>query len=68
MPDRAFLPGTGYPLLDGQNILELKYRIEIPAIFKELIERFKLQPQPVSKFRLGLDAMGFLPVPARTVS
>jgi hypothetical protein len=66
MPDRAFLPGTGYPLLDAQNILELKYRIEMPAIFKELVERFKLQPQPVSKFRLGLDAMGYLPVPART--
>jgi hypothetical protein len=68
MPDRAFLPGTGYPLLDHQNILELKYRIEIPAVFKELVERFKLQPQPVSKFRLGLDAMGFLPVPQRRTS
>jgi hypothetical protein len=65
MPDRAFLPGTGYPLLEDQNILELKYRIEMPAIFKQLIERFKIEPHTVSKFRLGLDAMGYLPVPQR---
>ena len=25
LPDRAFLPGTGLPLLPGQNIVELKY-------------------------------------------
>jgi hypothetical protein len=65
MPDRAFIPGVGYPLLEGKNILELKYRIETPGLFKELIEEFKLQTQTVSKFRLGLDAMGYLPVPQR---
>ena len=65
MPDRAFIPGVGYPLLEGKNILELKYRIETPALFKELIETFKLQTHTVSKFRLGLDAMGYLPMPHR---
>ena len=65
MPDRAFIPGAGYPLLEEQNILELKFRVEAPAMFKVLIEQFKLEPQTVSKFRLGLDAMGYLPVLTR---
>jgi hypothetical protein len=61
LPDRAFLPGTGFPMLEGQNIVELKYRVALPGLFKQLVERFKLKTQPVSKFRAGLAALGLTP-------
>lgn len=62
MPDRAFLPGTGLPLIPEHCILELKYRVELPAVFRQLVERFTLMVQPVSKFRLGLGALDYAPV------
>lgn len=34
-------------------ILELKYRTAIPALFKELLSRFALEPEPFSKYRLA---------------
>ena len=49
LPDRAFLPGVGFPVLEGQNIIEVKYRVTLPAMIKQLSEQFKLRPQPVSK-------------------
>ncbi len=61
LPDRAFLPGTGLPLLDGQNVVELKYCVALPAIFKQLIEQFALKMQPISKYRAGLALLGLSP-------
>ena len=61
MPDRAFLPGVGLPLLDGQNIVELKYTVALPAAFKQLVELFALKTQPVSKYRAGLALLGLSP-------
>jgi hypothetical protein len=63
LPDRAFLPGVGLPLMDGLNIVELKYCVALPAAFKELVERFALQMQPVSKYRAGLALLGLSPDP-----
>jgi hypothetical protein len=63
LPDRAFLPGTGLPLLEGQNIVELKYSVALPAMFKELVEQFALRVQPVSKYRAGLALLGLSPDP-----
>ena len=57
MPDRAFLPGTGLPMIEGQAIVEMKYRFELPALFKEAAEIFQLQPVQISKYRLGFDAL-----------
>jgi hypothetical protein len=51
------------PFFDGQMILELKYRVRVPAIFRRLIEEFALSPRAASKYRLALAALG--PVPAR---
>ena len=34
MPDRAFIPGVGMPLVEGQCIIEVKYRRELPALIK----------------------------------
>jgi hypothetical protein len=61
MPDRAFLPGTGFPLIEGSNIVEVKYRIALPALFKGLVAEFGLRPQPLSKYRSGLAALGLTP-------
>jgi len=59
MPDRAFLPGTGFPVIEQQAIVEMKYRRELPAVLRQAVERFKLTPVPVSKYRLGFDALGY---------
>ena len=61
MPDLAFIPGTGLPMLEGQAILELKYRHTLPSLFKHLIADFTLAPRTVSKYRLGITALGFAP-------
>ena len=61
LPDRAFLPGVGLPLLDGQNIVELKYCVALPGAFKRLVEEFALKTQPVSKYRAGLALLGLSP-------
>jgi VTC domain-containing protein len=48
----------GTPVIPGQMILELKYRYRVPAIFKRLVEEFSLEPQRVSKYRLGMTTLG----------
>lgn len=63
----VFGEGTeGRPFVEGQLILELKYRQPAPAIFKRLVEEFGLVPSAVSKYRLGMTALGTVgePVPA----
>ena len=42
----------------GQMILELKYRQHVPAIFKRLVEEFALEPERVSKYRVGMTVLG----------
>jgi len=61
LPDRAFLPGLGLPLIESQCILELKYVQDIPAIFKMVVERYAISPGRVSKYRLGLGALDYSP-------
>src|SRR6266511_2604659 len=48
----------GALLLENQIILELKYRYELPVLFKLLVEEFALTRQPVSKYRLATVALG----------
>ena len=62
MPDRAFLPGVGMPLVEGQCIIEVKYRRELPALIKGMVEEFRLEIQKISKYRLGLLALDY-PLP-----
>ena len=62
MPDRAFLPGIGLSFLQGFSIIEIKYRMSLPAMFKPLAEQFNLEVQKVSKFRAGLRALDY-PLP-----
>ena len=53
-----FSSQTGTVVVPGQLILELKYRYRAPAIFRRLVEEFRLEPQRVSKYRLGMTALG----------
>jgi hypothetical protein len=64
MPDRAFIPGVGFPLIEGHCIVELKYRVDVPALFRELVERFRMAPSPISKYRIGLGALDYAPMNA----
>ena len=61
LPDRAFLPGVGLPLLEGSTVIELKYCVQLPAVFREVISQFALKEQPVSKYRAGLALLGLSP-------
>ncbi len=51
-------PSHGKPIAPGQQILELKYLGEMPAVFKELIETFPLNRVAVSKYRTAAAALG----------
>jgi hypothetical protein len=49
---------NGLPLLEGQAILELKFRGALPTLFKLLLEEMALAPAAASKYRLGVRAWG----------
>jgi hypothetical protein len=63
LPARApvFAEGAGVPVCESQAIIELKYRIGMPAVFKQLVEAFALEPARVSKYRLAAAAIGDVP-------
>ena len=48
--------GTG--LLRDRAILEMKFRIAMPALFKQMLEEFQLQTQRVSKYHVALSELG----------
>ncbi len=54
----GFVEAAGTSLLPGEMILELKYRAHVPAVFKRLVEEFRLNPRPASKYRLAARALG----------
>ncbi|MBI2689679.1 MAG: polyphosphate polymerase domain-containing protein [Acidobacteria bacterium] len=51
-------PEEGMLLCPDQRILELKYRLEIPGLFKQLMQEFDLRPQASSKYRLAVTGLG----------
>ena len=56
---------TGELILKKQLVLELKYRYEMPVLFRNLVEEFALQAQPFSKYRLAVSSLGLVvPEPA----
>lgn len=57
----------GRPLLTGQVILELKFRLALPAPFKEVVTGLRLSPSAVSKYRLCREVWG-VPSPLREVA
>lgn len=59
--DFAFVAGDDVPVLDARLILELKFRQEMPGLFRRLVEEFALDALSVSKYRLSLEALHRLP-------
>ncbi len=56
--DLAFVSAEPRPLFDNQQmILELKFRRAMPELFRDLVREYRIQPQPVSKFRLAAAAL-----------
>ena len=53
-----FQTGQSQPVLAGRVILEMKFRVEMPAVFKALVEEFQVNPGPVSKYRSAIVALG----------
>ncbi len=47
----------GHDLLAQQCILELKFQAAMPDLFKDLMYRFQLVPQPFSKYRLAIKQL-----------
>jgi hypothetical protein len=63
MPDRALIPSVGFPLIEDKCIIEVKYRRQLPVVFLDMIQEFKIERQKISKYRVGLSALDFpLPV------
>jgi hypothetical protein len=60
----AFADEQGQPYLERAHVLELKFPGRLPAIFRNLVEEFALEPRTASKYRLGMAALGH---PARRV-
>jgi hypothetical protein len=54
----AFVSGPGTPMRAGRQILEMKFRVEMPAVFRQLTEAFALRPERLSKYRLAVEALG----------
>lgn len=49
-------PLSGKPLLNGQRIVELKFREVLPASFRGLIQDLRLAPRSFSKYRESVAA------------
>ena len=64
----SYVPGPGTPMLPGRMILEMKFRVQMPAMFRQLAEAFALKPERLSKYRLAIEALGRVQVPATVPS
>jgi len=47
-------------VLDEAMVVEMKYRVAPPPVFKELVATFNLAPQPVSKYRWSARRLGLI--------
>ncbi len=56
----TFTPEQGELLLADHVILELKFRLEMPLLFKQLVEQFALNFSTISKYRLGVAGVGMV--------
>jgi len=54
----AFAATSGESILADRIILELKFRVAMPVMFKNLVEEFALTPEPFSKYRYAAACLG----------
>jgi hypothetical protein len=52
-----FAAAAGYPVLADRTIVEMKFRVDMPAVLKHLVEAFKLEPSSVSKYRASIEGL-----------
>ena len=52
-----FAPTGGHPVLADRTIVEMKFRVDMPAVLKHLVETFKLEPSSVSKYRASIETL-----------
>lgn len=57
----VFSPGDAAIPVTDRVVLELKFRRELPALFRELLEKFGLHPRPFSKYRTAVGVLGLVP-------
>jgi len=53
--------GESFDIVNGNNILELKFYEAMPAVFESLVKEFNLEPASISKYRLAaprIQALG----------
>lgn len=53
----GFDPPDGRRVLAASTIVEMKYCVEMPALFLELVSTFRLAPATISKYRLSLEVL-----------
>ena len=51
----------GRLLVRDHMILEMKFRLAMPAMFKQALEEYLLEAQPISKYRLAVTGLGYAP-------
>jgi hypothetical protein len=56
----AFVADRGRKVFEDQVILELKFCVALPLVFRELVAEFGLAPQAVSKYRLAARCLGLI--------
>jgi hypothetical protein len=56
----AFSNDVGQLLLPGQAVLEMKYRVQLPVLFKRLIEELSIAPRSVSKYRTAVGRLNLV--------
>lgn len=59
LADFAFMPPIGLSFLEQACIIEVKYQVALPALFKELAAAFGLNVQKVSKFRAAVRSLDY---------
>ncbi len=62
---RVFVDGEGVPVIPGFAILEMKFCVDSPAVFRQIVTDFQLSAAPVSKYRLAGDALDALEAASR---
>jgi len=51
----------GGALVHDHMIVEMKFRLGMPALFREALEKFRIESQPISKYRLAVTGLGYAP-------
>lgn len=63
-PEYAPLAG-GTPIFPGRTILEMKFRMAVPSLFKQMVEEFGLEAETISKYKLAVTGLGCAPLPRK---